>query len=108
MPYLPKRKKRKWEPEPKERKLYKTWQSKEENRLYSSRKWRNLRKQVLTEEPLCRQCKKNGRITEATVVDHIHSVRLGGKFFDRNNLQPLCMSCHNSKSGKEGHEVKKY
>jgi 5-methylcytosine-specific restriction enzyme A len=38
----------------------------------------------------------------STVADHITPVRLGGDFWDINNLQGLCASCHNSKSAKEG------
>lgn len=63
--------------------------------LYGSRQWRNLRASVLSEEPLCRTCDQQGRVTVATVVDHIKEhkgdVTL---FYDRDNLQPLCASCH--------------
>ena len=108
MPSLSKSTPRPWQPKPKERKLYKTWQADGDNILYRSKKWKALRKQVLQQEPICRQCRDNGIIIEAVAVDHITPVRLGGSFWDINNLQPLCMKCHASKSGKEAHTPKKY
>ena len=64
---------------------------------YNSAAWRKLRSQVLREYPVCNECKRN----PSTVADHITPVRLGGEFWDINNLQGLCASCHNSKSAKE-------
>lgn len=37
----------------------------------------------------------------ATVADHVHPVRLGGAFWDPNNIQGLCARCHNIKSSAE-------
>ena len=108
MPSLNKSTSRPWIPKPKERKLTKTWQPDGENIYYHSKKWKALRMQVLREEPMCRECKANGVVTEATVVDHILPARLGGGFWDRDNLQSLCRKCHASKSGKEAHQPKKY
>lgn len=64
---------------------------------YNSTAWRKLRLQVLREYPICNNCKR----LPSTVADHITPVRLGGDFWDINNLQGLCASCHNSKSAKE-------
>lgn len=58
-------------------------------------RWQRLRKIILTEEPLCRMCKAQGRTREATVVDHITPKRDGGTD-ERENLQALCFTCHNS------------
>ena len=71
-------------------------------RFYQSTEWKALKKKVLNYEPLCRECKKNGKLTKATMVDHIVEIKKGGAPLDINNLQPLCWSCHSRKSAKEG------
>lgn len=66
---------------------------------YNGRQWRNLRKHCLRRDPECVEC---GRV--ATVVDHIVPVRLGGGFYDFQNLQGMCGNCHNAKSARERHQ----
>lgn len=65
--------------------------------LYKTARWQELRTWVLSQEPLCRFCSKQGRVEAATVVDHIKPHR-GSKtlFYDSSNLQPLCAEHHNS------------
>lgn len=65
---------------------------------YDTRRWRELRKSILRDSPICVKCDN----AIASVVDHIQPVRLGGNFWDVANLQALCEICHNRKSGKEG------
>jgi 5-methylcytosine-specific restriction protein A len=71
--------------------------------LYNSKAWRRVAKQQLGREPICRICYQNGALTPATLVDHITPIRLGGPIFAIENLQSLCPTCHNIKSGKEAH-----
>lgn len=69
--------------------------------------WRRLRLMVLRDEPLCRECTRDGRTTPAAEVDHIdgnvHNLAL-------DNLQPLCKRCHSAKTVREqgglGHAAK--
>ena len=68
---------------------------------YHTKQWRTLRKYILTNEPLCRECKRKDIVTEATVVDHIENARNSSMFWRVDNLQPLCNKCHNKKSGSE-------
>lgn len=72
------------------------WRSMNDKR-YDSMAWRRLTNQIKQAEPFCRQCKANGIVRLATVTDHIVAVRLGGEFWNEDNLQPLCDSCHNAK-----------
>lgn len=66
--------------------------------------WRQLRAQVLREEPLCRLCLKGSanvrpRVEPAIEVDHIIPVTLAPELrLTRSNLQPLCKSCHRRKT----------
>jgi len=65
---------------------------------YSSRHWRKLRAAKLREEPLCRACRAEGKVTAANEVDHIDGNRENE---DWDNLQSLCKTCHSSKTAKE-------
>ena len=63
--------------------------------LYSTTRWKHMRMRQLAHEPLCCYCKDLGHVTVATVADHVRPHR-GNEalFFDANNLQSLCKSCH--------------
>lgn len=69
--------------------------------FYQSKDWRVLRAAVLRESPLCVVCKAKERLIAAGVVDHVVPLKDGGARFDRDNLQPLCVSCHNRKTARE-------
>ncbi len=56
---------------------------------------------MLRESPLCLTCKAHGRLVLAAVVDHVVPLKDGGARFDRANLQPLCVGCHNRKTARE-------
>jgi hypothetical protein len=62
--------------------------------LYKTAHWLRLRKQQLLQHPLCAFCEKRGRVTPATVVDHVE--RHGGNpnLFFCSPLQSLCKNCH--------------
>ncbi|HSW62191.1 MAG TPA: HNH endonuclease signature motif containing protein [Dissulfurispiraceae bacterium] len=64
-------------------------------RLYDSVRWRKARIWWLNSHPLCVMCLQQGRDTAATVIDHIipHNDDYE-KFWDSNNWQSLCASCH--------------
>jgi 5-methylcytosine-specific restriction protein A len=66
-----------------------------------------LRTQLLKREPLCRLCLAKGRVTPATIADHIVPIAKGGAIHDIENMQPLCAPCHQDKSNADkGHRVK--
>ena len=64
-------------------------------------RYRKIRAGVLLSEPLCRPCRKQGRIVGAVQVDHIVPLSEGGELSDRSNLQPICADCHKEKSALE-------
>ncbi len=63
--------------------------------------WQRLRLEILKrDDDLCQQCLKTGRLTRASHVDHIvPKARGGDDTFD--NLQSLCPSCHQRKTGAD-------
>ena len=89
------RKRRPWQPDPSK------WQTQEDNKFYHTTQWRKLRASFITAHPICVECESKGLVVQATVVDHITSIRFGGSPTNEENLQSLCTSCHNSKSSKE-------
>lgn len=73
-------------------------------KFYNSRIWREARQQALVRDRfLCVHCKQEGRLTKAKIVDHIEELKHGGwdKRTDLDNLQSLCVPCHNTKTKKE-------
>lgn len=69
-------------------------------KIYNTRRWRKLSKKQLADEPLCRSCKKKGKVMLATHSDHIISISEGGEPFEQSNLQSLCIKCHTRKTFK--------
>lgn len=71
--------------------------SAEYNDLYRSARWRRERAIFLKEHPYCYLCG-----ADAKIVDHIHphhgNLEL---FWDSNNWQPMCISCHSAKTMRE-------
>ncbi|WP_455275120.1 HNH endonuclease [Ralstonia thomasii] len=67
----------------------------EVKRLYGTKRWFRLRHRQLSLHPLCALCEKLGKVTPATIADHVTRHR-GDEtlFFDANNLQSLCKRCH--------------
>lgn len=68
-------------------------------RGYNAR-WRKARLLYLQRHPLCVECQREGKLTPATVVDHILPHRGDQRlFWDEKNWQPLCKDCHDKKTG---------
>ena len=65
---------------------------------YCTVRWRKLRRQKLTEDPLCAHCQAIGKVTPATQVDHVRPINQGGDPWAWDNLQALCASCHSRKT----------
>lgn len=64
------------------------------------------RRRFLQANPLCVECKRKGRVTEATVPDHVVALVNGGEDTE-DNLQALCAKCHEVKTAKDlGHKRK--
>jgi 5-methylcytosine-specific restriction protein A len=58
------------------------------------------RARFLEDNPLCVHCKAKGRVTAATVPDHITALTNGGQDTEEN-LQALCEECHRTKTAQD-------
>lgn len=71
--------------------------------LYTYR-WAQVAKAFLVKHPLCEceECKTQGRVTAAEVVDHIKPHRGDRElFWNRANWQAMSKRCHDRKTAKE-------
>lgn len=63
--------------------------------------WQRARLGFLAQNPLCITCAGTGRVTAASVVDHITPHKGDMQlFWDTNNWQALCKTCHSRKTAK--------
>jgi len=78
-------------------------------RFYDRAAWKSLRLEQLRREPFCVFCARSGRQVPATVCDHVQPHRGDESlFFDPQNLQSLCKSCHDAikqRFEKSGYEA---
>jgi 5-methylcytosine-specific restriction protein A len=61
---------------------------------YRHRRWKRMRLQQLQAEPLCMMCKPRGKITPATIVDHVERHFGDVEKFWNGKLQSVCRQCH--------------
>ena len=81
-----------------------------DNKFYHSSQWRKLRNSYIKNNPLCIECKKEGKLTPTEIIDHIKPINpengwdlQDGKYpnpMDISNLQSLCKKHHYSKMAK--------
>jgi 5-methylcytosine-specific restriction protein A len=70
------------------------------NKRYGA-EWRRIRSAYISINPLCEDCKTNGRYVPAEEVHHIKPIAEGGSN-DWQNLRSLCKSCHSRISSGNG------
>ena len=84
-------------------------------KLIHTPRWLRLRRDILTEHPLCERCRADGYITPATEVHHRRPVEYGINYnekyrlmYDPKNLCALCHDCHvkvHTEMGRSGKEA---
>lgn len=75
---------------------------KERQELYQSKQWKELRKKLQMERPLCENCLKKGIIKPSEDMHHRLSPFQKGiteeekmrRAFDEKNIVALCRDCH--------------
>ena len=71
-----------------------------------SYKWQKASAAYLKRHPLCVRCKAKDKAVSATEVDHVipHRHNITDElFWNEDNWQPLCKSCHSKKTNAEPH-----
>lgn len=70
--------------------------------------WQQARAGYLLEHPLCVYCSRAGRVTLATVLDHINPHRGDmAAFWDKSNWQGLCKAHHDGAKQAEEREAER-
>lgn len=66
-------------------------------KFYKSRDWLSLRQEALIRDNYeCQICKENGKYKKAENVHHVNEVKKFPELaMSLNNLQCLCIKCHN-------------
>lgn len=90
---------------------------KDYKRMIHTARWLRLRRDKLSDFPMCERCEEEGRVTPATEVHHIRPVEDGLSYadkerlmFDYYNLRSLCHECHiktHTEMGRSGKEQSK-
>lgn len=81
------------------------------NERIRGRELQEIRRRFFYENPLCSgpdsECQRKGRVTIATDLDHIVTIKDGGPDV-HSNRQGLCHPCHERKTAKDfGHKRKR-
>ena len=63
----------------------------------TGRRLQAMRADLFMRDPLCAECRRQGRVTRATLRDHIIPLAEGGQDTD-DNTQGLCDACHEGKT----------
>ncbi|WP_259335344.1 HNH endonuclease [Bombilactobacillus bombi] len=73
-------------------------------KFYHSSAWKQARRIALARDHyLCQECYRQGRITPASTVHHIYHLRdYWDKRLDLDNLETICLECHNKEHPEKG------
>jgi 5-methylcytosine-specific restriction protein A len=69
--------------------------------VYKTKMWLRRRLQVLSRDPICADGRVCGGNRLSTEVDHIIPLELGGAPYAMDNLQGICLDCHQVKTAQE-------
>jgi len=76
-------------------------QQKDKAEIYNSREWRELRILKLRANPLCEVCEREGIVTSAHAIHHVHPIEDSSSkaemrkwAFMFSNLLSVCDACH--------------
>lgn len=77
---------------------------KEKHKFYHSKEWKQMSAYILRRDHYeCQECRRHHKLTRANQVHHIiHLEDNKALALDENNLESLCIQCHNIIHGRDG------
>lgn len=69
----------------------------ERKRLYKTKQWRAVRKQILQRDPVCVLCNE----AASNQADHIKHTDNNAEFFSPSNLRGTCAACNNKRGATD-------
>jgi 5-methylcytosine-specific restriction enzyme A len=69
--------------------------------LYGTQRWKRRRRLHLAQHPLCVMCERMGKVTPATVADHVEPHRGDVMLFWHGALQSLCTAHHSGTKAQQ-------
>ncbi|MCG8650811.1 MAG: hypothetical protein MI861_13315 [Pirellulales bacterium] len=69
-------------------------EAQEYRKLYKTAAWRRIRQYQLATQPLCERCKAEGKVTPATVCNHVIPHRGDRTLFFEGPFESLCADHH--------------
>lgn len=103
MPNLPKTVRRSWQGPEK-----KPFERAQRNKMLYTYRWAKISRNHRANNPLCEECKREGKTMIGSCVDHINPVMAAPnqqereqRMWDVSNMQTLCEYHHNKKSQSE-------
>lgn len=79
------------------------------DKLYKTKRWRDLRQVVLARDyGMCQECKRRGLTTKGTIIHHKVDAREDlTMFWSADNLECICPACHNAEHPERSGGAKK-
>ena len=78
----------------------------EYRRLYRTRRWREVRADQLSRHPLCAMCLEHGRITAATICNHVDKdAKQTEEGFFAGPFTSLCAQHHDSTQQRDERRI---
>lgn len=73
---------------------------------YRSKRWQKLRVLKKAQNPVCERCLKKGKVTPTYIIHHKEYITDKNYmdddvFFNLDNLESLCLECHNKEHFSE-------
>jgi 5-methylcytosine-specific restriction enzyme A len=75
--------------------------------FYHTARWKKESRAFLMQNPLCRQCERDGFIVPSQITDHIIPKNACRDPWDKNNWQPLCKKHNLAKGAQDKKRFKK-